>query len=161
MPKNDSDPVYSAAELANAVNQWCDAHRVTPVSGQVGEALNERNIRYYRSIGLLAAPRAGRGKGFGELQLQQLLAVRSLQAKGLPLRRIQELLFGKSERDLRELVDRWLSEQEEASAVVAPVADAETWNALKLNDDFLLIARNGKQLPPEILTKIRNLIQST
>ena len=150
---------YSVKELAEAVNSWCAEHQVSPVSGQVGELLTERNIRYYRSLGLIAAPKAGRGKGFGSLQRRQLIAIRILQSAGQPLRKIQELLFGKSEHELAELESRWLEEQDhQAPRSTGSRTDPETWLTMPVDDEFLLISRHGRQIDSDTMRAIREIL---
>ena len=80
----------SLEELSQQVNAWCAEHGIEPASGQVGELVSERNVRYYRTLGLVDAPVDGR---YTEKHLLQLSAIRLLQAQGLPLRRIRELLY--------------------------------------------------------------------
>jgi hypothetical protein len=80
----------SLEELSQQVNAWCAEHGIEPASGQVGELVSERNVRYYRTLGLVDAPVDGR---YTEKHLLQLSAIRLLQAQGLPLRRIRELLL--------------------------------------------------------------------
>ena len=60
------DREFSIQELADVVNGWCAGHDIEPASGQAGKAVTERNIRYYRTIGLLDAPADGGGHGFGK-----------------------------------------------------------------------------------------------
>ena len=137
----------SLEALAERVNAWCDAHGVAPISGQAGESVSERNIRYYRTLGLIEAPEGG---GYGEKHLLQLTAVRLLQAQGLPLRRIRELLYGRSLEALREIRRRGVAEAQRVSAAVrvsAPVTD-ELWRAIPLDEDFLLVSRRGTALTP-------------
>ena len=81
---------HSVEDLAREVNEWCDRHAVAPASGQAGERMTERNIRYYRTLGLLDAPLSGGGAGYGEKHRPQLIAIRLLQAQGLPLSRVRE-----------------------------------------------------------------------
>src|SRR4051812_16202973 len=91
---------FSLEELSDRINAWCGEHAIQPANGQAGVAVSERNIRYYRTLGLVDAPDGG---GYGEKQLLQLTAIRLLQAQGLPLRRIRDLLYGRSLEDLREI----------------------------------------------------------
>lgn len=130
---------FSIQTLADAVDQWCSRHGVLPANGQAAQQVNVRNIRYYRTLGLLDAPEAG---GFGEKHRLQLVAIRLLQAKGLPLRRIRELLYGRSLAELEEIERRGL---EELFALPLPTAD-ELWRMIPLDDDFLLFSRRGTQL---------------
>ncbi|HEY2342186.1 MAG TPA: MerR family transcriptional regulator [Chthoniobacteraceae bacterium] len=135
---------YSIQTLAEEANAWCDAHSISPASGQSGEVLTERNIRFYRTMGLVDAPE-GRGAGYDEKHLLQLIAIRLLQAQGVPLRRIRELLYGRTLEELREIRRRGLKEAQSAPAQLrfAPQAAGEVWNVLPLDEDFLLVSRRG------------------
>src|SRR4029077_19202110 len=105
--------MFSAEQLAESINQWCERHGVSPASGQAGERMSVRSIRYYRTLGLLDPPLVGGGQGFGEKHRLQLVAIRLLQAQGLPLTRIQELLFGRTLEDLRRIEQQGLAEVEQ------------------------------------------------
>jgi DNA-binding transcriptional MerR regulator len=134
--------LMSLEALCERVNAWCDAHRVVPASGQAGERMTERSVRYYRTLGLVNGPGEG---GYGEKHVLQLMAVRLLQARGLPLRRIRELVYGRDVDALRTIRDRGLEEAGMAGLtrpVVAPSAD-ELWRMVPLDDDFLLVSRRG------------------
>ncbi len=138
---------FSLEALSDRINAWCEEHGIAPASGQAGEVVSERNIRYYRTLGLVDAPDGG---GYGEKHLLQLTAVRILQAQGLPLRRIRELLFGRSLPELREIRRRGLAEGQTATAalrVTMPVQD-ELWRAIPLDEDFLLVSRRGTPITP-------------
>ena len=139
--------IFSLEALSERINAWCEEHAVAPASGQAGESVSERSIRYYRTLGLIDAPEGG---GYGEKHLLQLTAVRLLQAQGLPLRRIRELLYGRSLRELREIRQRGLAEAQRATAAVRvslPVQD-ELWRVIPLDEDFLLVSRHGTSLTP-------------
>ena len=134
-------------QLTEKVNAWCAQHSASPANGQAGEQVSERNIRYYRTLGLVAGP--GEGGLYGELQYLQLCALRLLQAKGLPLRRIRELLFGREASMLRELLERGLAElrAERSSPVLAlRPGNEELWRMTTLDTDFILCSRSGRQL---------------
>lgn len=138
---------FSLEELSKRINAWCEEHEVAPASGQAGEIVSERNIRYYRTLGLIDSPEGG---GYGEKHLLQLTAVRLLQAQGRPLRQIRELLYGRSVQELREIRRRGLAEAQRATAAVRvtlPVSD-ELWRAISLDEDFLLVSRRGTPLTP-------------
>jgi DNA-binding transcriptional MerR regulator len=70
--------------------------------GTVTSVPDERTIRYYMSEGLIQTPgeRQGTASVFGYLNLLQLLTVKKLQAEHLPIRKIRELVAGKSEQEL-------------------------------------------------------------
>ncbi len=147
-------------ELAGAVNEWCREHGIAPASGQAAEAVTERSIRYYRTIGLLDAPAAGGGGGFGEKHFLQLIALRILQAQGAPLRRIRELLFGRSIGELREIQRRGAAEARERPRVRLLPGDEEVWRTIPLSGDFLLISRTGNPIPPARLAQIRAILEA-
>lgn len=152
---------FTVTELAHAINAWCAEHQITPMSGQAGEIVTERNIRFYRTSGLLDAP-TGNGRGFGDKHFLQLTAIRLLQAQGLPLRRIRELLFGRTLEELLEIQRRGLEEvqTQAASRVFTPSAE-ELWRMIPLNDEFLLVSRRGATLSAEERSAILRALRST
>jgi hypothetical protein len=139
--------MFSLDELSQQINGWCAEHDIIPANGQAGEVVSERNVRYYRTIGLIDAPEAGT---YGEKHLLQLTAVRLLQAQGLPLRRIRELIYGRSMHELREIRRRGLLEAGRAPSAfrVATPVNEELWRAIPIDDDFLLMSRRGTSLTP-------------
>ncbi len=145
-------------ELVDAVNAWCDEHGVTPANGQAADRLSERNVRFYRTTGLLEAPATSDGRGYGEMHRLQLVAVRLLQAQGLPLRRIRELLHGRSLADLQQIESRGIAELAAARRSVPGVtagSGTETWAVAALDENFLIVSRQGRPIPPELLEKLR------
>ena len=74
--------------------------------GTVTSVPDERTIRYYLSEGLIQAPEEKQGTAsvFSYLNLLQLVAVKKLQAEHLPIRKIRELVAGKSEKQLEALL---------------------------------------------------------
>ncbi len=145
--KSPMPEMFSLQELSERINAWCGEHGIAPASGQAGDVVTERNIRYYRTLGLIDAPD---GVGYGERHLLQLTAVRLLQAQGLPLRRIRELLYGRSLAELREIRRRGLAESQTATAslrVTMPTQD-ELWRTIPLDEDFLLVSRRGTPITP-------------
>lgn len=136
---------FSLEELSLRINAWCAEHEIVPANGQAGEAVTERTVRYYRTLGLIDPPDGG---DYGEKHLLQLIALRLLQAQGLPLRRIRDLLFGRSLEELREVRRRGLQDNNRTSAafrVPQPAGD-ELWRAIPLDENFLLLSRRGTPL---------------
>src|SRR5262249_34023800 len=142
------------------VNQWCDQHAITPASNQAGDRLSERNVRFYRTIGLVDAPESGGGLGYGEKHKLQLIAVRLLQSQGLPLRRIRDLLLGRSLGDLRRIERKGLAEAKSAVPSTFRFAPGEQWRMTPLTEDFLIVSRENRPLEPEVLEQIRDLLQA-
>ena len=74
--------------------------------GTVTSVPDERTIRYYMAEGLIQTPgeKQGTASLFSYLNLLQLLTVKKLQAGHLPIRKIRELVAGKSEQELEMLL---------------------------------------------------------
>ncbi len=150
--------MFSAENLAETVNAWCERHGVSPASGQAGERLTVRNIRYYRSLGLIDPPATG-GQGFGEKHRWQLIAVRLLQAQGLPLNRIQQLLFGRTLADLQHIEKAGLAELTQSRPPSFHPLSNESWRVTPLNEEFMLVSRRGRGLVPEQRQRLLTLLE--
>lgn len=146
---------YSLEELAQNVQGWCAEHGIQPANGQVAEALSERTIRYYRTLGLLAATPGAYLRTFTELHRLQLISIRIYQAQGLPLRRIHEQLYGKSEAELREFVRKAGRQLVQLATPFEAVAPAERWGVVPLTDDLLLVSRQGRPLPTHLIRRLQ------
>ena len=73
---------------------------------RVSAAPDARTVRYYTTLGLLDRPRIeGRQARYGERHLLQLLAIKALQAFDLPLAEIQQRLYGRSDAELKALIE--------------------------------------------------------
>src|SRR5690349_17603389 len=74
--------------------------------GTVTSVPDERTIRYYMAEGLVQTPEEKQGTAsvFGYVNLLQLLTVKKLQAEHLPIRKIRELVAGKSEHELETML---------------------------------------------------------
>lgn len=72
----------------------------------VAEVPDERIVRYYSTEGLISAPegRQGTAAVYGYTHLLQLLVIKRLQADHLPIRKIRELVEGKSVAELEKLL---------------------------------------------------------
>ena len=144
--------LISVEELADLINRWCAEHGVAPANGQAGERITERNIRYYRTRGLLDAPGSGTGehkRGFSEKHVAQLRAIRLLQARPLPLEQIQTQLAGRSLDELQELERQELRKINGASAAILGGSAQEHWQVTAVGGEFLLVARRGRAISDE------------
>ncbi|HEX8749317.1 MAG TPA: MerR family transcriptional regulator [Pyrinomonadaceae bacterium] len=94
------------AELALEVAGILSESGPVQERGTVRDVPDERTIRYYLSEGLLspAEDKQGTASVFGYLHLLQLLVVKRLQAQHLPIRKIKELVEGRTERELERLL---------------------------------------------------------
>lgn len=99
------------AELASEAAKILSESGPVQERGTVRDVPDERTIRYYLSEGLLAPAEDKQGTAniFGYLHLLQLLVVKRLQAEHLPIRKIKELVAGRTERELERLL--WSDEK--------------------------------------------------
>jgi DNA-binding transcriptional MerR regulator len=93
-------------EFAQAGGRILTEMDLEQARGTVTSVPDERTIRYYLAEGLIQTPdeRQGTASVFGYLHLLQLVTVKKLQAEHLPIRKIRELVAGKSEHELETLL---------------------------------------------------------
>ena len=93
-------------EFARAGEQILAEMGLEQARGTVTSVPDERTIRYYMAEGLIQTPgeKQGTASLFNYLNLLQLLTVKKLQAEHLPIRKIRELVAGKSEQELEMLL---------------------------------------------------------
>jgi MerR HTH family regulatory protein len=96
------EPRWTLDELAERVDAALAVDYAGPPSGRVRAVPDRRAIRWYTTIGLIDRPVAHRGRTalYGPRHLLQLVAVKRLQAKGLPLVAIQQELAGATDSQL-------------------------------------------------------------
>lgn len=146
-------------DLADKVTAWCKEHRVVPANGQVASDTQVRTLRYYRTMGLLDAPVEG---SYGERHYLQACAVRVLQAEGLPLSRIQSLLFGRGDEELRGIQSSVSTGQLPELPPAAPQMGLrpESWQTWPITAELMLVSRRaGLQLSAAQLDAIRSILQ--
>jgi DNA-binding transcriptional MerR regulator len=146
---------WTIQELAEAVNAWCRDRALQPANGQTASQLSARTLHYYRTAGLLDAPESGAGGGYGRRHLLQLKAIRILQAQGLPLSRIQQLLFARSDKELEQIAES-AGEIDPRTANVhsRTFSSKESWTVYPLNEQLFVVARNGAHLSTSQLEAI-------
>ncbi|MEP6786912.1 MAG: MerR family transcriptional regulator [Acidobacteriota bacterium] len=93
-------------ELADAAERFLRSAGPSQEKGTVTEYPNERTVRFYLSEGLLppATEKRGATSIFCYQHLLSLLVVKKLQADGLPIAIIRQLITGKSESELEALL---------------------------------------------------------
>ncbi|HSO53887.1 MAG TPA: MerR family transcriptional regulator [Actinomycetes bacterium] len=93
---------WTLDELAERVDAALAVGYAGQSSGRVRAVPDRRAIRWYTTIGLIDRPVAHRGRTalYGPRHLLQLVAVKRLQAKGLPLVAIQQELAGATDTQL-------------------------------------------------------------
>ena len=109
--------------------------------GSVTEVPDERMVRYYSSGGLISPPESKQGVSavYGYLHLLQLLVIKRLQAEHLSIRKIRELVEGRTESGLEQLLG---IETGEASP-------ADKRNAATEYLESLLQSQSPKTAPPQ------------
>jgi len=149
---------WTIQELVGAVNAWYRDRELQPANGQAASELSARTLHYYRSSGLLDAPVSGAGPVYGQRHFLQLKAIRILQAHGLPLSRIQQLLFGRPDAELEQIAES-AGEIGPLTPNVRsdPLVSQEKWTTYPLNKQLFLVAREGARLSGTQLEAIRKI----
>jgi DNA-binding transcriptional MerR regulator len=74
--------------------------------GRVAAAPDPRSVRYYGTLGLVDRPRiVEREARYGRRHVLQLVAIKALQARGMPLAEVQRTLYGRSNSELESLLN--------------------------------------------------------
>jgi DNA-binding transcriptional MerR regulator len=96
------EPRWTLDELAERVETALAVDYHGQASGRVRAVPDRRAIRWYTTIGLIDRPAGHRGRTalYGPRHLLQLVAVKRLQAGGLPLVSIQQELAGATDTQL-------------------------------------------------------------
>jgi len=147
-------------------------------NGQVTDVPNLRTIRYYTTLGLLDRPSEMRGRTayYSPRHLQQLVAIKRLQADGLTLQQVQERLAGITRARLAELAQLptelpspaqkahsrrdgafWAEDSPPAPVTAAPPVQLVT---LPLHSDVSLSITASRAPSPEDVAAIRLAAQA-
>lgn len=109
----------SLEELAGEVALTLEHYHLlgSVADSRVSPIPDARTIRYYTTLGLLDRPWIeGRQARYGKRHLLQILAIKALQARGLPLAEVQSRLYGLSDEQLEALLGRLAVVEETANA---------------------------------------------
>jgi DNA-binding transcriptional MerR regulator len=144
--------------------------------GTVTSLPDERTIRYYMAEGLIQTPgeRQGTASVFGYLNLLQLVTVKKLQAEHLPIRKIRELVAGKSEQELEAILgvagqQGKKSREQDAKlyleSLLAPApaqfidsSHSQSWQRIEIEPGLELHIR-ADYAPPPTSGKTRSLLE--
>ena len=146
------------AALAATVNGWAGTNEVFPLSGQASREVTVRNLRYYRSLALLDGP--VEGGGYGPKHFLQAAAIRLLQARGLPLARIRDLLYGRSEQELTGIFHEGGDELHQPPSAPTFLAPGESCTVHGLPAGFALLAPTGQSITADQLEAISHILES-
>jgi DNA-binding transcriptional MerR regulator len=133
---------WTLQELTRRCGEALARAQLTQSNGQVADVPNGRAIRWYASVGLLARPELrGRVAYYGPMHLQQLVAIKRLQARGLALSAVQQALAGTSNDDIAALaavpVDLVADVSAEDTVMVSEAAAARPFWAADVADAVL------------------------
>src|SRR5256885_3721905 len=120
---------------------------------RVSPAPDARTVRYYTTLGLLDRPViAGRQARYGQRHLLQLLAIKGLQKRALPLAEIQERLYGRSDAELESLIESLVRD-----AAAQPVAElvATSVREVMVEPGLRLLVEEGYSPDSRVESKIR------
>jgi DNA-binding transcriptional MerR regulator len=98
---------FTLEELVTAAAAELTRLDITPADGRATNRPDARTLRYYTTIGLLDPPleRRHRRAIYGRRHLRQAVAVKTLQADGVPLADIQRRLAGIDDAALARIAD--------------------------------------------------------
>ena len=126
---------------------------------RVSAAPDARTVRYYTTLGLVDRPGIeNRQARYGERHLLQLLAIKALQARALPLAEIQQRLYARSDGELRALIDSLAEERRE----IVPEVRALSLREVAIEPGLRLVVEEGWTLrdPAALEAKLRAVLAS-
>lgn len=104
--KNAQADDWTLEELSEQAERLLAQWNLPNPGGRVSPVPSSRTIRYYTSLGLLDRPHYVSGTArYTRRHLNQLLAIKALQAEYLPLPAIQKRLDGRSPEELEQIIE--------------------------------------------------------
>ena len=119
--------------------------------GRVSAAPDARTVRYYATYGLVDRPsKEGREVRYGRRHVLQLVALKALQARGVPLAEIQARVYGRSNSELEALLR---TEEEARGRRPAQRPAAVLWREVALEPGLKLMVEEGwtPGMSPDVL----------
>ena len=103
---------------------------------RVSSVPDARTIRYYATLGLLDRPKiVEREAQYNRRHLLQIVAIKALQTDSLPLARIQERLYGRTDAELEALI----AASRRRPAELRPVR----WQEIAVEPGLKILAQEG------------------
>lgn len=123
--------------------------------GRTSYVFDQRVVRFLRQAGVVSSLQ-GRGPGaaWGRLHFEQILTCRALQMAGASLAEVAESLRGRGEEALRVLRGEVMKSLR-TSSISEPPQRCPSW---RIGEDFILVSQLGRNLPPAVLSQIRQLV---
>jgi DNA-binding transcriptional MerR regulator len=147
----NGEPTLSLDELSREVGRLLEGKALldAQADGRVAAVPDARTVRYYGTLGLVDRPAiVDREARYGRRHVLQLVAIKALQARGLPLAEIQRQLYGRSNSELETLLGSVSQEQPRAAAV-----RAVRWREVAIEPGLKVMAEEGwaPRLSPAVL----------
>lgn len=140
---------WSLEELTEQAESRLEQWNLPNPGGRVSPVPSSRTIRYYTSLGLVDKPRYVSGSArYTRRHLDQLLAIKALQAEYLPLPAIQKRLEGCSPEELEQII-------REAATHRPPEPErprVETWGTCQALPGLRLLVEDREALLDFMLT---------
>lgn len=155
--------MWTIEDLGNAVAAVLAEDGPVQENGQIRDIPDRRTIRYYTTLGLIDRPASMRGRTalYGQRHLDQLVAIKRLQAEGLALAEIQQRLQATNAKTLKAIARIPSEDQSERAKrsfwsevpEVAPeAAEASAKEDREVNNAVL----SGVRLDPRAILMIEN-----
>ena len=142
--KDSGAELMSLEELSQEVAQRLSDRFLGQARDQRVSALPDaRTIRYYTTLGLLDRPIiSGRQARYNHRHVLQLLAVKALQNRQMPLAQVQEKLYGLNEKELSALLDTVAALSREITDETLPIT---AYREIIIEPGFKLVVAQGHQ----------------
>jgi DNA-binding transcriptional MerR regulator len=138
---NNLEPAMSLEELTRTAGRQLEDMGLLQAQpdGRVTAAPDARTVRYYGTLGLVDRPGiVDREARYGRRHLLQLVAVKALQARGLPLADVQARLYGCSNSELENLLKAVTQDRPKPPAV-QPLR----WREVTVEPGFKILVEDG------------------
>jgi len=135
------DATLTLDELSTEVGRLLEEKALleAQADGRVAAAPDARTVRYYGTMGLVDRPSiVEREARYGRRHVLQLVAIKALQARGLPLAEIQARLYGRSNSELETLLSAVSQERPRPAAV-----RALRWREVTVEPGFKVMVEEG------------------
>ena len=136
-----NEPSLSLEDLTREAGRLLEEKALlsAQADGRVTAAPDARTVRYYGTLGLVDRPQiVDREARYGRRQLLQLVAVKALQSRGLPLAEVQARLYGCSNSELENLLKAVTTERPEP-----PALRALRWREVMIEPGFKMLVEDG------------------
>lgn len=137
----NTDPAMSLEELTRTAGLQLEDMGLlqAQADGRVTAAPDARTVRYYGTLGLVDRPEiVEREARYGRRHLLQLVAVKALQSRGLPLSDVQARLYACSNSELENLLKAVTQDRPKPPAV-QPLR----WREVTVEPGFKILVEDG------------------